>query len=508
MSDINNGSRRAIEYLVYGALPPHSTKVLWMDTSVPELPVLKIFWNGVWTPVNTDNNKTIELLVDTVYAQQETINQLENQIETTTEETKEVVEKLDEEKLSAFTLANAILSGGTKINLIHLHHVAIPGDHCPFTQNAPALRTGRDFEVEIGGEIHTRIEWVVEGGVFVYTESDTAGEPVYLEKDATETRWMLTISNPEAFRLSSAADIQSIIGDNSEATNSEILHTLWDTQQIIDQDVAKQGTNSAATLTAVQSLLQSLVNAHVINNTNLDGWNFVEQGNISNLGNAITKLTSYIKSVDDPTVTTLERPYLFRYCPFLESVNFPNLEQGSNQCYGMFDSCQMLTSINLPKLSYYGAERFCNNCLAIEEISLPEMVTMAGNFQFGDCRNLKKLYLPKLVFTTMNSWHNNCYNLIDFTIGNANLTSSFTINSWSPTEALRSDSTSLVDEGETFSSNLEKLLYNIREHIAANLPDRTGLSSLTATFTAAIKAAIQADTATSDAFTSKNWTIA
>lgn len=80
MSDINNGARRAIEYLVYGALPPHSTKVLWMDTSVPELPVLKIFWNGCWTPVHTDESKEIDLLVKTVFSQQETINQLENKI--------------------------------------------------------------------------------------------------------------------------------------------------------------------------------------------------------------------------------------------------------------------------------------------------------------------------------------------------------------------------------------------------------------------------------------------
>ena len=37
----NNSNRKAIEFMVQGALPPHSTNVLWMDTSVPELPDIR-----------------------------------------------------------------------------------------------------------------------------------------------------------------------------------------------------------------------------------------------------------------------------------------------------------------------------------------------------------------------------------------------------------------------------------------------------------------------------------
>ncbi len=45
--------------MVQGALPPHSTNVLWIDTSVPDKPVLKYFNNGNWVPCHTDESKEI-----------------------------------------------------------------------------------------------------------------------------------------------------------------------------------------------------------------------------------------------------------------------------------------------------------------------------------------------------------------------------------------------------------------------------------------------------------------
>ena len=75
-----NSKRKAISYMVYGALPPHSTNVLWMDTSVPEAPILKIWWNGCWTPCHTDESKEIALLVETIKAQEDTIKELAEDI--------------------------------------------------------------------------------------------------------------------------------------------------------------------------------------------------------------------------------------------------------------------------------------------------------------------------------------------------------------------------------------------------------------------------------------------
>lgn len=76
----NNSNRKAIEFMVQGALPPHSTNVLWMDTSVPTLPVLKIFENGAWATVHTGDSKAIELLSQTVLAQQNEITELTEDI--------------------------------------------------------------------------------------------------------------------------------------------------------------------------------------------------------------------------------------------------------------------------------------------------------------------------------------------------------------------------------------------------------------------------------------------
>ena len=90
----NNSNRKAIEFMVQGALPPHSTNVLWMDTSIPTLPVLKIFENGAWTNVHTEDSKSIELLAETVLAQQREIAQLTNNIETKIDSSSQNIETL------------------------------------------------------------------------------------------------------------------------------------------------------------------------------------------------------------------------------------------------------------------------------------------------------------------------------------------------------------------------------------------------------------------------------
>lgn len=93
--------------------------------------------------------------------------------------------------------------------------------------------------------------------------------------------------------------------------------------------------------------------------------------------------------------------------------------------------------------------------------------------------------------------------LIDFRFGKG-LTGDANVSWWKPTSALLSDSTTLIDAGEPFNSNLEKLLYNIREHIAANLnPNITA----TIIFSAEIKSAILASEETMNAFPA-SWTIA
>ena len=76
----NNSNRKAIEFMVVSPLPPHSTNILWMDTSVPTLPVLKIFENGAWTTVHTEQGKINEELLQTVIQQQVEIKESLTQI--------------------------------------------------------------------------------------------------------------------------------------------------------------------------------------------------------------------------------------------------------------------------------------------------------------------------------------------------------------------------------------------------------------------------------------------
>ena len=141
----------------------------------------------------------------------------------------------------------------------------------------------------------------------------------------------------------------------------------------------------------------------------------------------------------------------------------------------------------------------------IRKIDFPELLTLSGYALGRQMANLNIVNIPKVSSISANTgMFEGSPNLIDLVIG-AGMLDSFNINTWSPTNALSSTSQSLVEAGETFSSNLEKLLYNIRNHIAATL--RTDVGNKTITFSSAIKAAIQADSATLNSFPS-NWTIA
>ena len=63
-----NADRKAIEFMVQSALPPRDTNVLWMDTSDPELPIIKTFNAGAWVSVLSSNDKAVEILSKAVLA--------------------------------------------------------------------------------------------------------------------------------------------------------------------------------------------------------------------------------------------------------------------------------------------------------------------------------------------------------------------------------------------------------------------------------------------------------
>jgi hypothetical protein len=103
---------------------------------------------------------------------------------------------------------------------------------------------------------------------------------------------------------------------------------------------------------------------------------------------------------------------------------------------------------------------------------------------------------------------NGCDNLIDLHIGSAFAAKqNFSGAKYNPINAMDGTVNNLVEEGETFATNNEKWNYNLREHFAANLEDRSAMSpKYTLTFGEAVLAAMTDET--KEVFTNKGWTLA
>lgn len=301
-----------------------------------------------------------------------------------------------------------------------------------------------------------------------------------------------------------------------QAIRDDISHIDIDTS-----DLAKQGTNPNATLTDTQTAAQNAETAAgqakqaaddakaaalalpsaqeiaqaVIAGTsiplNLGGIEFVSGHEQTTIIGALLNFAYIYRFTDTETVVLNTIGYPFQSWANLHEVHMLNCEEAMNVT--VFRKIPALEYANLPKL---------------------RLVSTSGTAaQFYNCPNLKKVNVSSLAIFPPSSMFGDCHNLIDLITG-ANFTSSVNLkNNWDPTNAYNSSLSTLVTDtedefGNPITNNLQQLLYNIRRHFAANLPDRTGLSSLTITFHANMKAAIQADTATSNAFTNKNWTIA
>ena len=172
-----------------------------------------------------------------------------------------------------------------------------------------------------------------------------------------------------------------------------------------------------------------------------------------------------------------------------------------------FQNCGSLQSVDMSSLTSISASDFFHGCSSLKLVSLPSLTSISAGYSFMNCKSLKSLSLPSL--TNLNNDYTFTgdlkLNKIEIKEG-----TDFSLNfsSWNPTEALLTNSTSLVEEGESFTSNREKLLYNIRTYMCAKLKDMTGLTAPTFTFGADLKAAISEDAETLAAFTNKNFNVA
>ena len=247
------------------------------------------------------------------------------------------------------------------------------------------------------------------------------------------------------------------------------------------------GDAQESTSQAILSAVNSIVNAHIINNINLGGVIYAEDVHPDATMLSMASYRRKILRIEDNVTTNIDSTYFpenFLLCEYIRMNNVQNMPS----LYQFSASATNYAEAYFPNAIRASSSGSAATKLKVLDIRNVYAMVSGGSIDFGNTLNLIDIY---------------------FGAGLSNSTGTCNIlNRWSPTNALSSSSTSLVDEGETFTSNLEKLLYNIREHIAANLPTLTSETSRTITFHANVKAAINADTATANAFAAKYWTIA
>lgn len=202
---------------------------------------------------------------------------------------------------------------------------------------------------------------------------------------------------------------------------------------------------------------------------------------------------------------------------------------------GNFATLASIEKLYLPELEYlsiqngYALLRECQKC---EEIILPKLhyIQIENSnryFTYGLNANLKKIVIhsldtnPSVAPTNIdygkdtdgryNTFPCDDYNngtkapnLIHFELLNPTDTC-IRMAGWHPTNAMKNDSSSLVLEGEAFSNNREKLLYNIRTYIADRLVNNTAGKNRKIIFDRALYQIL--DTETIQAFTNKGYIV-
>lgn len=222
-------------------------------------------------------------------------------------------------------------------------------------------------------------------------------------------------------------------------------------------------------------------------------------------GNSAFYGCTSLQSVNLPSLTTISGSNAFDRCTSLQSIDLPSLTEIRSA--GAFQSCISLQSIYLPSIMTIEGNSIFSNCVSLKSVNFPSLKTINGDNFFQSCTSLQSLDLPSITTIRGSRVFGNCTKLIYIKIKqDTDFSLSFVM--WNPTEALLPTSTSLVEDGEEFTSNREKLLYNIRTYIAARLKDMTGLTAPTFAFGADLKTAITEDAETLAAFTSKNFNIA
>ena len=283
----------------------------------------------------------------------------------------------------------------------------------------------------------------------------------------------------------------------------------------------------------------SLTEADFPNATSIGGYAFagctslhtVNIPNATSIGGYAFYACASLRTADFPDVTSIGN-YGFYNCLSLHTVNIPNA--ASIGGYGFYN-CTGLQTVNIPNVISISDYAF-QQCTSLHTVEFPN-ATSIGTRSFYSCTGLSKAIFPNVTvvqtatftsdtaltyldissvmsFTTGSGGpFQSCTNLIDIHMGK-NITTNVSLLqvTWNPTNAYLNTTNSLVPDEVRAEHpewvNRDYLLYCLREHFAANLPDRTGLSSLTITFNGTMKTHINNSPETAAAFTSKNYIIA
>lgn len=234
---------------------------------------------------------------------------------------------------------------------------------------------------------------------------------------------------------------------------------------------------------------------------NIPGWTFRNGFDHTSIYDYLSNLKD-VDIIDDHNITQLDADY-FLYKSKASRVTFHELiSYNYNYCYLLKDTTN-LEYASFPKLrqmSGVADDIFMRS--SIKEAHFPSMTSLPQNFMSSTIPNIKYVDITNVQISATGIFKSSP-NLITVINHPTSLRDYEHLRFWNPTNALRDDSSSLVESGESFSSNLEKLLYNIRQ-IASYLPET---NDKTFTFWNAVYNAINADSPTLSAFTDKGWTL-
>ena len=143
----------------------------------------------------------------------------------------------------------------------------------------------------------------------------------------------------------------------------------------------------------------------------LDGVYSIRKG-VKVIANNAFNSCEFLTSINIPDSVTNIGDGTFFYCKSLTSINIPDCVTS----IGAFFDCDSLTSINIPdSVTSIGDYAFFG-CDSLTSINIPDSVTSIGDYAFSDCKSLKSINIPDSVTSIGNDAFEDCSSLMSINI--------------------------------------------------------------------------------------------